>query len=71
MGSPLPAPTFRSFAPRYVVPDLEWALAFYERLGCRTAKYYGIALLERDRVELQFNHDPDLAPGGTSSATSR
>ncbi len=70
MGSPHPAPTFRSIAPRYVVPDLERALAFYERLGFRTANYDVIAIIERDGVELQFNHDPDLAPGGTSSATS-
>lgn len=64
MGSPHPAPTFRSIAPRYVVPDLERALAFYERLGFRTANYDVIAIIERDGVELQFNHDPDLAPGG-------
>ena len=59
-----PSPTFRSIVPRYVVPDLERAFAFYERLGFRTADYGSIAIIERDGVELQFNHDPDLEPGG-------
>jgi len=63
MVLPPPSPTFRSIAPRYVVPDLERAFAFYERLGFRTADYGSIAIIERDGVELQFNHDPDLAPG--------
>jgi catechol 2,3-dioxygenase-like lactoylglutathione lyase family enzyme len=64
MESPRPTPTFVSVVPRYVVPDLERAFAFYERLGFRTADYGSIAIIERDGVELQFNHDPDLAPGG-------
>ena len=63
MGLLSPSPTFRSIAPRYVVPDLERAFAFYERLGFRTADYGSIAIIDRDGVELQFNHDPDLAPG--------
>lgn len=71
MGSPHPSPTFRSITPRHVVPDLERAFAFYKRLGFRTADYGSIAIIERDGVALQFNHDPDLAPGGTSSAPSR
>ena len=64
MGSPQPTPIFRSIAPRYVVRDLERAFAFYERLGFRTADYGSIAIIDRDGVELQFNHDPDMAPGG-------
>ena len=64
MGSPQLTPIFRSIAPRYVVPDLERTFAFYERLGFRTADYGSIAIIERDGVELQFNHDPDMAPGG-------
>jgi catechol 2,3-dioxygenase-like lactoylglutathione lyase family enzyme len=63
MVLPPPSPAFRSIAPRFVVPDLERAFAFYERLGFRTADYGSIAIIERDGVELQFNHDPDLAPG--------
>ena len=26
--------------------------------------YGSIAIIDRDGVELQFNHDPDMAPGG-------
>lgn len=63
LPQPQPTPTFRSITPRYVVPDLERAFAFYERLGFRTADYGSIAIIERDGVELQFNHDPDMAPG--------
>lgn len=64
MVSPFPSPTFVSVAPRFVVPDLERALAFYERLGFRTAyRDDGFAIVERDRVELHFNHDPDLPRG--------
>jgi catechol 2,3-dioxygenase-like lactoylglutathione lyase family enzyme len=64
MASPQPTPTFRSVAPRFVVPDLGRALAFYELLGFRTAyRDDGFAIVERDGVEMHFNHDPDLAPG--------
>jgi hypothetical protein len=62
MVSPLPGPTFRSITPRYVVPDLERAFAFYKLLGFRTTDYGSIAIIDRDGVEMQFNHDPDLAP---------
>jgi hypothetical protein len=64
MVLPPPSPRFRSIAPRYVVADLERAFAFYGRLGFRTADYGSIAIIDRDGVELQFNHDPDMAPGG-------
>ena len=64
MELPPPKPTFVSAVPRYVVSDLEQTFAFYQRLGFRTADYGSIAIIERDGVELQFNHDPDLEPGG-------
>lgn len=67
MESPHPPqhmPTFRSVAPRFVVPDLGRALAFYEQLGFRIGyRDEAFAIIERDEVELHFNHDPDLAPG--------
>jgi len=64
MVLPHSTPTFISVVPRYVVSDLEQTFAFYQRLGFRTADYGSIAIIERDGVELQFNHDPDLEPGG-------
>src|SRR5215469_17546507 len=64
MELPQSTPTFVSVAPRYVVSDLEQAFAFYQRLGFRTTDYGSIAIIDRDGVELQFNHDPDMAPGG-------
>ncbi len=64
MGSPQPTPTFVSVAPRFVVPDLGRALAFYEQLGFRIDyRDDGFAIVKRDGVELHFNRDPDLAPG--------
>ncbi len=64
MVSPQPTPTFLSVAPRFVVPDLELALAFYERLGFRTDYHdEGFAIVKRDGAELHFKHDPDLQPG--------
>ncbi len=67
MGSTHPShstPAFRSVAPRFVVPDLGRALAFYELLGFRTGyRDDGFAIVERDGVALHFNHDPTLAPG--------
>jgi hypothetical protein len=71
MVLPHPSPTFRSIALRYVVPDLERPFAFYERLGFHTTDYSSIAIIERDGIELQFNHDPTSRQGGTSSATSQ
>lgn len=64
MVSPHPTPTFLSVAPRFVVPDLGRALAFFEQLGFRTDyRDDGFAIVKRDGVELHFNHDPDLQPG--------
>ena len=64
MGSPLPTSTFVSVAPRFVVPDLERALAFYEQLGFRTGyRDDGFAIVDRDGVELHVNHDRDLQLG--------
>ena len=71
MGLTQPTPTFVSITPRFVVPDLERAFSFYRQLGFRAADYGSIAIIDRDGVEIQFNHDPDLEPGGASSATSR
>jgi catechol 2,3-dioxygenase-like lactoylglutathione lyase family enzyme len=62
--TPMPTPTFLSVAPRFVVPDLERALAFYELLGFRTGyRDDRFALIEHDGVVLHFNHDPDLQQG--------
>jgi hypothetical protein len=58
-------PTFVSIAPRFVVPDVVRALAFYERLGFHTANYDSIAIIERDGMEIHINHDPDLPPQGS------
>ncbi len=64
MGSSQPTSAFLSVAPRFVVPDLGRALAFYEQLGFHTGyRDDGFAIIERDGVELHFNHDPDLQPG--------
>jgi catechol 2,3-dioxygenase-like lactoylglutathione lyase family enzyme len=64
MESPHPTLTFVSVAPRFIVPDLEQALAFYELLGFRTRyRDDGFAMISRDGAELHFNHDPDLQPG--------
>lgn len=64
MVSPHPTPTFLSVAPRFVVPDLGRAVAFYEQLGFHTDyRDDGFAIIKRDGVELHFNQDPDLPPG--------
>lgn len=57
-------PTLDSVAPRFLVADMEQALAFYKQLGF-TAPYHdeGFAILERDRIALQFNVcDPTHEP---------
>lgn len=51
-------------APRFVVPELGRALAFYERVGFHTSyRDDGFAIIERGGVELHFNHDPELQQG--------
>lgn len=59
-------PTFLSVAPRFVVQDLEQALAFYGQLGFRTTyQDEQFAIVERDGVDLHLNCYAD-APGGHS-----
>jgi hypothetical protein len=53
-------PTFLSIAPRFVVHDMEQALAFYGQLGFRTTYHdEHFAIVERDRVDLHLNCYPD------------
>ena len=53
-------PTFLSVAPRFVVRDLEQALAFYGQLGFQTTYHdEHFAIVERDRVDLHLNYYPD------------
>ncbi|HEU5381511.1 MAG TPA: hypothetical protein VFV38_39320 [Ktedonobacteraceae bacterium] len=57
-------PTLDSVAPRFLVGEMEQALAFYGQLGF-VSSYYdeGFAILERDRITLQFNvSDPTQDP---------
>ncbi len=57
-------PTLDSVAPRFLVADMEQALAFYGQLGF-AAPYHdeGFAIVERDRIALQFNvSDPTHEP---------
>lgn len=49
-------PTLVSAAPRFLVEDMDQALAFYGRLGFETTYHDGgFAIVERDRVALHFN----------------
>ena len=57
-------PTLMKVAPRFLVADMEQALAFYGQLGF-TSPYHdeGFAVLERDGIALQFNVcDPTHEP---------
>ena len=57
-------PTLDSIAPRFLVADMEQALTFYGQLGF-VSPYHdeGFAILERDRIALQFNvSDPTQEP---------
>jgi uncharacterized glyoxalase superfamily protein PhnB len=60
-------PTLVSVAPRFLVGDMEQALAFYGQLGF-VATYHdegfpGFAIVERDGIALQFNvSDPTQEP---------
>jgi hypothetical protein len=49
-------PTLNSIAPRFVVGDLEQALAFYGQLGFATTyQDEGFAIVERDGIDLHLN----------------
>ena len=57
-------PTFLTVAPRFVVHDLEQALAFYEQLGFQTTYHdEAFAIVERDGVDLHLNYSPDPPKG--------
>jgi catechol 2,3-dioxygenase-like lactoylglutathione lyase family enzyme len=59
-------PTFLAVAPRFVVHDLEQALAFYRQLGFQTTyQDETFAIVERDGVDLHLNYYAD-APKGYS-----
>lgn len=48
-------PTLESIAPRFLVTDMEQALAFYEQLGFATTyRDEGFAMVERDGIVLHF-----------------
>lgn len=49
-------PSFVSIAPRFVVQDIEQALAFYGQLGfVTTYQDEGFAIIERDGIDLHLN----------------
>ena len=49
-------PTLDSVAPRFLVGDMEQALAFYGQLGFATTYHdEGFAIVERDGIALHFN----------------
>ena len=57
-------PTLDSVAPRFLVGNMELALAFYGQLGFASTYHdEGFAIIERDGIALQFNvseptHEP-------------
>jgi catechol 2,3-dioxygenase-like lactoylglutathione lyase family enzyme len=57
-------PTLDSVAPRFLVGDMEQALAFYGQLGFVTTYHdEGFAIVERDGIALHFNvSDPTQEP---------
>ena len=57
-------PTFLSVAPRFVVQDMEQALAFYGQLGFQTTcQDEHFAIVERDGVDLHLNCYADPPKG--------
>jgi catechol 2,3-dioxygenase-like lactoylglutathione lyase family enzyme len=53
-------PVFLSVAPRFLVHNMEQALAFYGQLGFQTTYHdEGFAIIERDGVNLHFNYSSD------------
>ena len=65
-------PTLDSVAPRFLVGDMEQALAFYAQLGFATPYHdEGFAIIERDGIALQFNvSDPTQEPPKGGSVCS-
>lgn len=60
-------PTFLTVAPRFVVQDMEQALAFYGQLGFQTTYHdEHFAIVERDGVDLHLNCSPDSPKGKRS-----
>jgi hypothetical protein len=59
-----PHPTLDAVAPRFLVGDMEQALAFYGQLGFATPYHdAGFAIIHRDGIALQFNvADPTHEP---------
>ena len=64
--------TLDSVVPRFLVGDMEQALAFYGQLGFATPYHdEGFAILERDGIALQFNvSDPTQEPPKGGSVCS-
>jgi Glyoxalase/Bleomycin resistance protein/Dioxygenase superfamily len=59
-SAPGSQPTFLTIAPRFVVQDLEQALAFYAQLGFHTTYHNeAFAIVERDGIDLHLNGSPD------------
>ena len=57
-------PTFLSIAPRFVVQDMEQALAFYGQLGFVTMyQDEGFAIIERDGIALHLNSSEEPPQG--------
>lgn len=57
-------PTLDSIAPRFVVGDMEQALAFYGQLGFVTTYHdEGFAIVERDGIALHFNASSEPPKG--------
>jgi catechol 2,3-dioxygenase-like lactoylglutathione lyase family enzyme len=57
-------PTLDSIAPRFVVGDMEQALAFYEQLGFETTyQDEGFAIVERDGIDVHLNASSEPPKG--------
>jgi hypothetical protein len=66
-SEPRSQPTFLSVAPRFIVHDLEQALAFYGQLGFQTTYHdEAFAIVERDGVDLHLNYYADVPKGNHS-----
>jgi hypothetical protein len=57
-------PTFLSVVPRFVVQDMEQALAFYGQLGLVTTyRDEAFAIIERDGIDVHLSSSPEPAKG--------